>query len=97
MEHNRKANQIIEGLDNAKKAMPSEDFLSKMEYLAESYTSIAEKISLKYIMGIAASFAILVIANISMYGGSNQISINNTEIQSESTYNLVPTKSLYNE
>jgi len=97
MEHKSKSEEIIKALEHSQKAIPSEEFLSRMEHFAELYTTVRDNISIKSILGIAASFALLIALNIGMIGNANKVDKTETNAQVESAYNLIPTKSLYHE
>lgn len=98
MENKNKVDKLIESLDQSRRAMPSAEFLLKMENLALRYTAIVDKVSLNTIMGIAASFTLLLMVNMMILKKLNNSTLeqSTTEIR-ESSYDLIPTKPLYNE
>ncbi len=98
MENHNKPELYINSLDNSRKAEPSEEFLLRMEQLALRYITVVDKISLRAILGIAATFLLLLIVNVMIMKKSTVSS--NTQSSGEmhsSSYDLIPTKSLYNE
>lgn len=98
MTNENNTDKIIDALDRMHKAEPSEIFLLKMEQLALKYTAVADKISVNALLGIAASFLLLLMVNMVILKKSTTITeTSNTEITDSDTYHLIPTKSLYNE
>ncbi len=89
--------KIEAALEHVEPIRPSEEFLNRMESLSETYVLKNQMFSLKSILGIAASFTLLVLLNIGLLNSINKSDIGMTESQYESVYNLVPTKSIYNE
>lgn len=98
MKEETTSDKILAALDNVHRAQPSEEFLTRMESITETYINRNQKVSTRSILGIAASFTLLVLLNISMLKKTNQTDFaSSDESYSESAYNLVPTKSIYNE
>lgn len=97
MKNQKVINEIESALEHVEPINPSEDFLLRMENFSEAYVINGETISMRSILGIAASFALLVILNIGLLKGFNNSTIEATNSINESAYNLVPTKSIYNE
>ena len=97
MEKKNFTNNILESLEGAKKAMPSEDFLLRMENMAAKYAKVPKQIPIRSLYGIAASLLILVFANV--YVLSNQDDAGSTEetVIVYDSYDLIPSKSIYNE
>ena len=88
---------IINALNTSSKAVPSEGFITRMEQVAMAYSAKVSSFSRQTLMGIAASFLLLITINIYAVNKYNEVT---TSIQDESTeesYNLVPTNSIYNE
>ena len=78
--------------------MPSTEFLQRMENLALRYTTVIEKVSLNAIMGIAATFLLLLTVNVMIMSKSNASSKGQSSADiTSSSYDLIPTKSLYHE
>lgn len=97
MDESKITAQIIEGLDASQKAMPSEAFLHRMEQVALAYSSKISAFSKQAIIGIAASFLVLLSVNIYAINEYNKlISASQTEV-SDDSYNLIPAKSVYHE
>lgn len=95
---NQNTQEIIKGLENSQKAKPSEDFLSSMEVVLSNYTTKVNYIITKKILSVAASLLFLVAINIGLLiGHINNNNVSDVQSISEHTYNLIPTKSLYNE
>lgn len=98
MENKNKVDKLIESLDQSRRAMPSADFLLKMENISLRYTAIVDKVSINTIMGVAASFTLLLMVNMMILKKSNDSTLERSKIEiTESSYDLIPTKSLYNE
>lgn len=97
MKEEKATDKILAALENVHPALPSEEFLIRMDSLTESYMLKNQMMSTKSMLGIAASFALLVFLNISLIKNSSQSELSSEELVSESEYNLVPTKSIYNE
>ena len=98
MENHKNADKILESLDHSRRAVPSDEFLQKMENLAIRYTAVVDKVSLSTIVGIAASFTLLIMINMMVLNKSNDTSAEQSfTTNTTSSYDLIPTKSLYNE
>lgn len=98
MENHIQSEQIMDQLDRSKKAMPSKDFLSKMEKMADAYTTISDKITPRAVFMMAASFLLLLAANfLIMNDHIIQDSMQDSTTESTSTYTLIPAKSVYND
>ena len=98
MENHLQSQDIIDRLDRAKKAVPSDEFISRMEKMAEAYTKITETVSIRTVFMMAASFVLLLAANFLIMNDSD-IQNSNQEASSEnvSNYTMIPAKSIYNE
>ena len=97
MENQNNADKITESLEHCRRAEPSEEFLQKMENLALKYTAIVDKVSLRAIVGIAASFLLLLMVNMMIVSKSGTTIIDQSTTEIASSYDLIPTKSLYYE
>ena len=98
MEHRNNVDKLLESLEQSRRAEPSAEFLLRMENLALRYTSVVDKVSLSAMMGIAATFLLLLMVNMMILSTSD----NSTSEQSSTdiaslSYDLIPTKSLYDE
>ncbi len=95
MEEKNKIDIVINALDQAERARPSEAFLVRMENMALAYSSKLNAYSRQTLVGIASACLLLFAANI--YAVNNYQSQDTTTNQSsaESSYILVPTKLLY--
>ena len=82
--------KIERQLDKIQKVSPDENFLLRMETLAIRALRPATKISRIQILLVAASLALLLIANVFLVQQSGEISA------LSDAYNLIPTKSAYN-
>ena len=87
---------ILNSLDEANKAMPSESFLLKMEALVLAYQQVEEKFSRKTLLSIAASLLLLISINTLLLTQNNQKDSASPVIE-EQAYNLIPAKSIYHE
>ena len=95
MEDMNNTEKIIKALEGAKRALPSNDMIKRMEILAVKYSNKINSFSRKTIIGMAASFLILFAVNIYAVNEYNtKITQQSTEAEMDS-YNLVPTKSIY--
>lgn len=98
MENKNNADKLIKSLKHSRRAMPSTEFLQRMENLALRYTTVIEKVSLNAIMGIAATFLLLLTVNVMIMSKSNASSKGQSSADiTSSSYDLIPTKSLYHE
>jgi len=97
MDDKKITDTIIDALNNSRKAMPSEAFVLRMEKVALAYRAKVSSFSKQTLLGIAASFLLLITINIYAVGKYNSAQSNNIEESSEESYNLVPTNSIYNE
>jgi len=89
--------QILMALDNAKKALPSEALLQKMESVAVSYSQLSAPLTMKTIVGIAASVMLLLAVNIYAISDSQQQNTETMQTEITSSTYLLPTKYFYNE
>ena len=98
MENKNNADKLIKSLNHSRRAMPSTEFLQRMENLALRYTTVIEKVSLNAIMGIAATFLLLLTVNVLIMSKSNASSKGQSSADiTSSSYDLIPAKSLYHE
>lgn len=97
MKEETTSDRILAALENVQPVQPSEEFLTKMEAITETYVNTNQKVSTRSILGFAASFTLLVILNIGLLKKTTQTEFSNEESFGASAYNLVPTKSIYNE
>lgn len=88
---------IINALNTSRKAVPSEDFISRMEQVALAYSAKVSSFSRQTLIGIAASFVLLVTVNIYAVDMYNDLTSSTQQESSEESYNLVPTNSIYHE
>lgn len=97
MDNMKISDKLWNSLENSNKAVPSEDFMLKMENIALAYSQQVASFSTQAMIGLAASFLLLVAVNIyavSNYNIGNSDS--NESVYSES-YDLIPTKFIYND
>ena len=97
MEKKNFTNNILESLEGAKKAMPSEEFLSRMENMAAKYAKVPKRIPIRSLLGIAASLLILVFANVYVLSNQNNAGSSEETAIVYDSYDLIPSKSIYNE
>ena len=88
---------IINALNTSRKAVPSEGFIFRMEQVALAYSAKVSTFSRQTLIGIAASFVLLVTVNIYAVDKYNDLKSSIQQASSEESYNLVPTNSIYNE
>lgn len=89
---------ILQSLDNIERVSPSAQFLDSLESdITARYVKQA-KISKMALLMIAASFALLLLANFAVYKNVNSVNSSSyaSSLSSEN-YNLIPTKILVNE
>ena len=97
MENEKFAEEILNGLESSKRAMPSEAFLKRMESMADAYINVVERFSKRTILGIAASLLILISANIYVVANCSSAKENTSVASVNSGYDLMPAKSIYYE
>lgn len=87
---------IILSLDSADQAVPSKAFLKRMEQAAQKFHFTSNTISNNTLIGIAASFLLLAMANFYVISehDSSALIFDESSVQN---YELVPTKKLYYE
>lgn len=93
---NRKEDQFLIPLEKVKKAMPDETFLKRMEEIADKqFSNLPIKVK-RFVFPIAASLLILVSFNLLVLQKHFD---NKTYPVSEDfiSYDLIPTKTFYNE
>lgn len=94
MKEMNKTERIERALEGAHKVVPPKHVIQRMEDFALAYAKKVNSFSRETLMGMAASFLILLAVNI--YAVNVYQSNNSSEIQTESEdYNLMPTKSIY--
>lgn len=97
MENQDKINRLIDCLETSRKIEPSSEFLLKMENIALRYSTVIEKVSLRALMGIAATFLVLIMVNLMIITKSNNQISEPTIDNTATSYDLIPTKSYYYE
>jgi len=95
MDELKMTEDIIKALDNSSKALPSEDFKTRMEGFALAYSTKMNSFSKQMIMGFAASFLLLIAANIYVVNKFSSQSVTSSLEATIESYNLVPAKSIY--
>ncbi|MEN0052002.1 MAG: hypothetical protein AAF806_33360 [Bacteroidota bacterium] len=88
--------KILEDLAQVERAMPSEQFLKRMENVAVAYVVARSQMSKTTVLAIAASFALLLTANIWIWNEFQSTTTESTTLV-ETDYDLIPTKSIYYE
>lgn len=99
---NQWIDQMLDSLEEVKSVQASPDFKKRMETLVlDNYQSVT-KLNKTYLLAIAASFAMLLAANMMICmnllednTSENYVSISD-ELQ-EDSYLLIPTKNIYHE
>lgn len=90
--------EYLQSLETAKKAVPDISFVSRMEVMALAFIKKEKRVSKMNLLLMAASFALLLMANIFIYDNISQSSeFTYSEVEVDSEYNLIPIKSLLDE
>lgn len=95
MQDDKNIEIIMAGLEKANKAVPSAEFLAKMEGFARAYSVRIESFSRTVLLGMAASLLLLFAVNIYAVNHYSELNKNDFEESSVETYHLIPTKTLY--
>lgn len=91
-----RVDHILSQLDKAQPALPSEGLIKNMEDVALAFIRKSKGVGKSALLGIAASFAILIFANIYAISHSTVIEESVVDVQSNTDeYNFIPVKSLY--
>ncbi len=96
MNTNNFTNELLTALENAHVVKAPGALFKKMEQVALSTIQKNKRFSKAMVIGIAASFLVLLTANVVLIGMSNARSEISAE-QMASSYQLIPTKALYHE
>lgn len=101
IDHNKWIKESLESLDNVKKVKADDQFLRKMEEMVLTYKKPENKVNALFVWSIAASFTLIIMANIAIFKTycSDEYVNNQTDIKSElsSDYLLIPAKNIYDE
>jgi hypothetical protein len=94
---NNWTDEVINSLDNIERAKPSQEFLARMESKMTTYYATSKQLKGTSLLLIAASFAILIAANLTIVSINTSENTQQTAELPSSTYELIPNKYLFND